>query len=398
VTFSRYTLRPTLRAALMGFLVHHNPFYLLSALCMVAGCFAINSGLAPRTAELPKLLLLLTILNGYEGVVIALGLYLIRRRGIERDGRTLLLIEAPFLVDLTFLVAEAGSVSFEAGAIVNAIVLLLAILKSAIVLRILCGRWPRGGVMSFIVAELTVLFMMPTALRWFDRAGQLGAVHFYFAWWAVGLLLIGYELQGRLFGPGKAPDEPRVATTIRRLYTGLPLVSLIAHLGMLHWVYLVDFSGADLAPVLLGAAVALRRLAPCLVGVRLVLPALALLFSGNDYQFFHQPLLGRVELTPVLLTVAAAYLIYVYSFFLRQTVLLIGGAAAVVLAIALGPTIAQMEDFASMTWHRSCDLAEEIRPKTAMQWGLVSIVSGFMFLLLGAAVSLRKESVPPPGD
>ena len=149
------------------------------------------------------------MLNGYEAIVIALGLYLIRSRRIERDGRTLLLIEAPFLVDLTFLVAEAGSVNFETGEIVNAIVLALAIVKTAIILRVLCGRWPRGGTMSFIVAELAVLFMMPTALRWFDRAGHVGAVHFYAAWWAVGLLLVGYEMQGRVFGSAKAPDEPR---------------------------------------------------------------------------------------------------------------------------------------------------------------------------------------------
>ena len=48
MTFSRYTLRPHLRAALMTFLVHHNPFYLLSALCMVAAC------LAPRARALTK--------------------------------------------------------------------------------------------------------------------------------------------------------------------------------------------------------------------------------------------------------------------------------------------------------------------------------------------------------
>jgi len=53
MTFSRYTLRPSFRAALLAFLVHHNPFYLLSALFMVAGCYALNSGLAPRTGDLP---------------------------------------------------------------------------------------------------------------------------------------------------------------------------------------------------------------------------------------------------------------------------------------------------------------------------------------------------------
>ena len=98
----------------------------------------------------------------------------------------------------------------------------------------------------------------------------------------------------------------------------------------------------------------------------------------------------------MLLMAGAVYLAYVYSFFLRQGILLICGAVAVVLAIALGPTVQQMEDFAAFSWYRTCEVAEELRPKNAMQWGLVAIVSAFAFLTTGAAVSLRKETSPPP--
>src|SRR5689334_12442151 len=119
MTFSTYTLNPSLRATLKTFLIHHNPFYLLSALSMLAGCYALNSALSVRTGEIWKLLRLIAALNAYEAILIALGLYLIRRRHIIRDGRTLLLLESVFLADLTFLNAQAGSVSFSSGLVIS---------------------------------------------------------------------------------------------------------------------------------------------------------------------------------------------------------------------------------------------------------------------------------------
>ena len=123
MTIASYTLRPSLRSLLVTFLVHHNPFYLLSAVSMLLGCYALNAGLATRTGEIGKLLALIGMLNFYELILIALGLYLIRRRGLIRDGRTLLLLEIPFLIDLAFLNAEASSVSLSRGLLLNSVVL-----------------------------------------------------------------------------------------------------------------------------------------------------------------------------------------------------------------------------------------------------------------------------------
>src|SRR5690348_12261067 len=96
---------------LLRFLVHHNPFYLLSALCMIAGCYALNSALQTRSGELPKLLLLMGTLQLYEFLLVGLGVYLIVKHRLDRDGRTLLLLDAVFLVDLTFLNAETAATS-----------------------------------------------------------------------------------------------------------------------------------------------------------------------------------------------------------------------------------------------------------------------------------------------
>ncbi|MDB5332816.1 MAG: hypothetical protein JWP03_3967 [Phycisphaerales bacterium] len=392
----RYTLRPSVRSLLVSFLVHRNPFYLLSALCMVAGCYALNSGLAPRTAEVPKLLVLLGTLNAYEAMVVALGLFLVRRRGIFRDGRTLLLIEAPFLVDLTFLNAETGSVSLGAGALLSAIVLLLALLKVGIVLRVLSDRLP-GRAFGFIALELTALLMLPSAFKWFEHRGPVTASQFYAAWWATGLLLAGYELLNRSQQMGL--HDAGLARMVRRLYTALPLVSLIAHLGMMHWVYWVRFSAADLSPLLLGAAVAMghaipKRSLPNLVVLRAMMPLAAVGLAVGDPLPLHLHLVGRIDLTSPLLTVGAAYLAYVYCFFLSYAPLLLGGGAMAVAAFALGPSFGQIVDWSRAGSQRLTDFAMKFVPRTAVQWGVVAMSAAFAFLGIGAFISLRKGMDP----
>src|SRR5688572_32889384 len=67
----------------------YNPFYLLSAACMLFGVFALNDSLNWSPLPLRKLLTLIVTLNIYEVAVIALGCFLMRR-GIRRDAMLLL--------------------------------------------------------------------------------------------------------------------------------------------------------------------------------------------------------------------------------------------------------------------------------------------------------------------
>jgi len=401
MTFSRYTLRPSFRAALLAFLVHHNPFYLLSALFMVAGCYALNSGLAPRTGDLGKLLALFATLNFYELVVIALGLYLVRRRGIVRDGRTLLLIEAPFLVDLAFLNAEAGAVSTTVGLLLGSAALLLALMKAGAVLRVLWGRIPLR-VFSVIAMELFALFLLPTAFSYFEHQGDATQGQFYAAWWLAGALLAMYEIQEWLLGPEAGSADVGLRVLVRRLYMTLPIASLIVHLLMLHWVYRVQFVLGDLSPLLIGGAFALgrssHRFRRDLKLLRALMPALAVMLAVRFPPAVHARLADRLEFTPVVATVAAAYAAYVYCFFLSRVLpLAIAGAAAGFLAV-FGPTVAQI--WAATLWieSRAAQLLMRLMPRTAVEWGLTAMASAFAFLALGAAVSLKKQPSAEPAE
>ena len=399
MTISHYTLRPSFRAAIVSFFVHHNPFYLISALCMLSGCYALNSGLAPRTGDLGKLLGLVGILNAYEAMLIALGLYLIRRRGIVRDGRTLLLLEAPFLVDLAFLNAEVGSVSVRLGLLLNSIVLMLALVKTAAVMHALWGQVPRR-MFGFIAIELAVLFLLPTAFTRFEHHGDVTPVQFYGAWWIVGALLIVYELQSRFLGDRQEPVEGGVRLFIGRLYIVLPLASLMLHLSLLHWVYRVPFLRGDLSPVLIGFAFVLgrsgRHARSEIRLLRIVLPAAAVVLALEASPNIDLNLIPRISLTAVTLTCAAAYICYVYSFFFKFATRMLVGAAGVIFVAAFGPSMDQISYSVDWACQRIGDVVDWLGRRTSIEWGLAAMAGAFAFLGLGAGISLRKSPAIEP--
>ena len=83
-------------------IVDHNPFFLLSGLCMLFGCYLLNGG-TTRAGDVGKLVILLLVINAYEAMIIPLGLTLIRRgEFFKRNGRMLLVLELLFLIDITF--------------------------------------------------------------------------------------------------------------------------------------------------------------------------------------------------------------------------------------------------------------------------------------------------------
>jgi len=395
-----YSVRPSFRSLLASFLVHHNPFYLLSALCMVAGCFALNSDLATRSGELGKLLALIGTLNLYELILVSLGLYLIRRRGIIRDGRTLLLLEAPLLVDLAFLNAEVASVRFWPGLLINVLLLGLALAKVAVITRVLSGRWPRRAY-TFMAVELAALFLLPSLFKHWEQGRSPSSADFYAAWWGAALLLVLFELMARFSAKADLPNsEPRIWITIRRIYSTLPFLSLIGHLAMLHWVYDVHFYGADAAPVLIGVAFLFARLRPANRDlrnwsrlVRVILPLAAILIAVRDPIPLQFAMIGRFLVTPTVITLAAAYLTFIYCFVLSYALYFLAAALAGFYMYLFGPTPQQILDAFETAWWRVYLFCNRFAPRTALQWGMVAMAGAFAFLGIGAAVSLRKPVI-----
>jgi hypothetical protein len=363
---------------------------------MLAGCYALNSGLGTHSGDLGKILALLGVLNVYEAMLIALGLYLIRRRGIVRDGRTLLLLEAPFLVDLAFLNAEMGSGPVRAGCLLNGLVLALALVKTAFVLHALWGRVPRR-LFAFLGLELAVLFFMPCMFARFERAGNVTLGQFYGAWWVIGLLMVVYELQARVLGPDSSAADSGLRLFIRRLYIVLPLASVILHLSLLHWVYRVTFVAGNIAPLLLGGAMVLGQSARAgrsdVRMLRALMPLAAVILTLEAPPIWHAQWGPRLDLTPATLVLACGYVTFVYCFFFGRAIQLLAGGLAIVLLALFGPSFAQIS--VAINCFRSYLLAslQWLADRTVIQWGLAAMGCAFGFLAIGASVSLRKEPV-----
>src|SRR5262245_20182145 len=122
---------------LLEFLRKHNPFYLLSALSMLVGCYTLSQALRLETGHSWKLLVLLGTLHVYELLLIGLALFLIERRRLPRDGGILLRLAVLFLADATLLNAETFAVDVTLGALANLAFLVLAALKLGLVVRTL---------------------------------------------------------------------------------------------------------------------------------------------------------------------------------------------------------------------------------------------------------------------
>jgi hypothetical protein len=226
---------------------HGNPFYLISAGCMLGGCLAINKSLAGANLPMPRDILLIGTLNLYEMAVIALAWHLVRRRGLIHDGVMLLALEAFFLVDVAFVNAEAITSNFSLGMALGGILFFGALLKLYYLAKI-AGLGVRDGRFAAMAIQLAALFTVPIVFRHFDD-GDLPALFFYGAWWTAGLLIpICFTMSGYR---SRALGQPWMKGIVRLLCV-LPWISFVLHLGFLHWSYNVSFYGAEGAPVLLG--------------------------------------------------------------------------------------------------------------------------------------------------
>src|SRR4051812_2950150 len=156
------------RFLLVRLLAKHNPFYLMSAACMLAGILALTNSLSWRPIPISRLLLLIVTLNIYEAALIGLALFLIIRRKLLRDGKILLILEAFFLVDTSFLNAEIVTAHYALGVAINVLLYLLAVGKLTLVLKVLKPEFSFGKY-GFLLLELAVLFGLPCVLRRIDH-------------------------------------------------------------------------------------------------------------------------------------------------------------------------------------------------------------------------------------
>ncbi|HEX4053993.1 MAG TPA: hypothetical protein VHX86_06985 [Tepidisphaeraceae bacterium] len=390
--------KPIGGTSLFRYFLDSNPFYLISACCMLAGCLALTNSLSWLSIPTHKLLILIATLNAYEAALIGLAAYLILGRGLRRDGMVLIVLEAFFLIDITFLDAEIATQKSWVGPAIAAVSFLAAVVKLAVILRIL-GVRRSPAEFAFILIQIAAILALPIVFSRPDN-GTVSPLVFYIAWWIVGLMPAAYELLARFLRPGESSPVSRAVLT----YMILPWLSLVAHLGILHYVYDVPFCAAMAAPLLLALALVLNRAnAPSLLhrkdalALQILLPLVAILLSGGSSSELTIILNhgGHLKVTPLCLTTAATYLEFVYFFFQSYWIYCLVAGFGCLLFDEYGPTLDQMIHWAVNAWNWISTAIRDLLPTTAVGWGTSCVVAAFVFLVLGAAVSLSRAPSPP---
>jgi hypothetical protein len=392
---------------LFRLITEYNPFYLLSAACMLASCLALTNTVTWNPIATRRLLTLIFTLNLYEAALLGIALFLVTRRNHTRDGRMLLLLQAFFLVDFTFLNAEiaTSSASFSTGLLVNGVLFILAAIKIAVVIRLLKPTFTPLQ-FAFMMIQLAILFATPSLFRWINiHHHAIGRSDFYLLWWLTALLPALYEWLGRIDRRRAVPlsVSPRAQAAPTTIYLALPYISILTHFGILHYVYDVSFYGVNAAPVLLGLTLILNRATPTsliprkdLLALRVLLPVAAVLVSmSTPFTFSLHATYPAIVLTPFKIALNAVFLVYLYCFFLSHARLLLSTWVAANAIYLFGPSRVQMLAVLKASWGWTTNTGQRLLPKTTGDWGVLGLIGSFAFLALGFWVSLTRRPVAP---
>lgn len=383
--------RATARARLMTFVVDRNPFYLLSAVCMLIGCILLTNSTSFTPISRTRLLVMLGTLNCYEALLIGLAVWLIATRDLVRDGAILLGIEAFFLVDMTWLNHEIFTIDVNLGVIVSALLMIAAIVKLA---AIFIGLRIHHGTAAFVLiaTQLAILFAMPGVFRHISapRHGALPALALYAGWWVVGALPVLATLLLR--------GWPWIRfRRVVRLFVIFAFASIVLHLSLENWVYKVRWYDANLAPLALGLALAFglhdKHVFSLAMRMRLqlVLPAVAVALSVGFPSALMFPLFGSsIEMSPLRLVFLAAVIVYVHGLLAYRHAYFAVATAACFAAAGLGVSLPAIWQSVQSGWSAGVDVGRRLIPRTSTHWGVLSVVASFVLLVLGAITSVMK--------
>jgi hypothetical protein len=366
-----------------------NPFYLLSALSMLFGCFVLSQHLTLSPGQWKPLVGLMGVLQIYEFLLLGLALYLNRGEHTRTDAMTAFLLGLLFLVDATHLNAELSASAPFVAVWVSGALLVLAAVKLGLLRRALGLTSRRAFTLTFV--QIAIVLFLPVTVNAiqfpsspnFDR--ELVPRALYGLWWLVGAVPIAY-----LWVEGNPDRGSPTALRIGRAALMLPLGSIFLHFIALHWLYRLPFQASYVTPLLLGATTYAsfsfgRRLDALLLLFRWAAPVSAALFSLGGEALLTLSSSGiEVVVSPLriaLLALALAWLLHRAHSGEKA----FGRAAFCSLLLALsGHAPGSMV----RTWGR-------IVPETAVELGVAAIVAAFAFLALGLAKSLLSPVAPP---
>jgi hypothetical protein len=231
----------------------------------------------------------------------------------------------------------------------------------------------------------------------FQQQGQLSHAYFYVIWWLVGVIFLTQiwavkELQRvDLRKDWLRPLE----RNFRVAFIVFPVASVCWHALSMHWVYDFPFYMSYLSPIILGIGVSLsvvtrRGTAKC-IRLRWLTPMAALLpsiiFPNQLVYALQTDSFEDVLVSPLRVMLLAIAVVYSSSFFEYRRRSFLPASAVALLMAGAGHTVSSIVD---TLFH----YLERFIPRTSVEFFTMAIVGAFVFLALGAAVSLSQRRVP----
>ncbi len=387
--------------ALIHKIFDRNPFFLMSGVLMLAGCFMINSAAHGDPDRIWPIVGLVAVFNFYEALVIGLGLYLGRVSRLYRDTAFLLLLEVLLLCDVSLAYNELLLKSLPIGAAVGGLALALAWVKLAVIDRVMGLRVTRAGI--FMLSTLiALLFLLPGLFRELTRMDLLREGHFYAAWWGLGAAPLAAAVTQPWFTPRPSddPEFDKLRLWVTRLLVVVPIASLLLHMRAAHYVddrpiYLYNF-----APLILGltAAWVYRRsqsvVIQKVVAVTLVAGGVAVALSASFPSSMSVPIdpSGSVFFSPLRLVLVVTAALCAYVWWRRGAWVCLPAAMGFLFTAGLGHTVSTISARVQAVVHRARAIGGTLMPDSISGWGVLAVIASFMFLAIGAATSLMNRT------
>ncbi|CAN5469627.1 hypothetical protein BH09PLA1_BH09PLA1_09440 [soil metagenome] len=388
------------------FIVENNPFYLLSAACMLLGLMTLTNSLSFSPIPHHRLIALIGTLNVYEAVLIGLAVWLIVKRRLVRDAEILLAIEALFVADGAMLSAEMFTADLALGVMVNFALLAMAMGKLIAILAAL--KLPVARMLPPLMLQLSLVLGLPGFLKLSAGVnGNLAPLALYAAWWTMAIFPIATYVVWLVASSRAASSVPwehmaelqprrRIAVT----FASMAGLSMLVHLCMSSWVYKIHWYPAHLSPLVLGiaftAGFAARRGAKDknYLKMQTWLPAIAVVMSvAAPNELTINP--DGFAFSTLRLSLLGAAVVYAQAFFVQRSNRWAIVSLGCLLIASLGATMRAILDTLFTPLRIAGESGGKLVPTTSAGWGAVAVISAFVLLAAGAIVSLYKK---PPAE
>ena len=361
-----------------------NPFYALSVSAMLLGCWLLSEGLHLQAGRLGGLLVLMTVLQLYEGLLVGLGTFLVRTGRAPRDGVTVLVLESLFLMDAPLLATECVTADARVGTAIALATLGLAVAKLAWVRRAVPGPLSTRAALV-LAAQSAFVLAVPVAAAHLAWARLFSARALWVFWWATLALPFAQRLLREETGGEGDGGGGRGSTA----WTWTPAAMALLHLWAVGYIHSIPFQPAFLAPVLLGFAATAER---GRLARSVALPALALVLSVGQRAALgfalgpEGPLVSPLHLGGLAAAATWAYLAWRD----RERWLAMLSAVCVVAGLlhsssaSLWPALGRLLAF-----------VDAHRPRDVFEWGVLAVIAAFVLLAAGARRSLADTPAGP---